>query len=94
MTHRIKAIDIVVNPLTSEIIRMRPSWTKGFFNGKIGREDSVTEGITHEQMLAMMDRAGIEIGWGPWPTVCIAVSPCGVNGKRHAWKVGAWRSRL
>jgi hypothetical protein len=32
------AIDIVVNPLTPEIIRMRPSWTKSFFIGKIGRE--------------------------------------------------------
>ena len=79
MTPRIKAIDIVVNPLTPEIIRMRPSWTKSFFNGKIGREASVTEGITHEQMLAMMDRAGIERAF----LVATRTGQLGIPGSWH-----------
>ncbi|MEN9773987.1 MAG: hypothetical protein RL322_1057 [Pseudomonadota bacterium] len=60
MTSSIKAIDIVVNPMTPEIVRMRPAWTRTFIQGKIGRDSSVVEGITHQQMLEMMDRAGIE----------------------------------
>jgi predicted TIM-barrel fold metal-dependent hydrolase len=39
---------------------MRPAWSKAFWHGKIGRDASVGEGITHLQMLEMMDRAGIE----------------------------------
>ena len=60
MTHRIKAIDCVVNPITPEIMRLRPAWSKTFWQNKIGRDASVGEGLTHDQMLALMDSAGIE----------------------------------
>ena len=79
MTHSIKAIDIVVNPMTPEIIRMRPSWTKSFFHGKIGRDESVVEGISHEQMLEMMDRAGIERSF----LVATRVGQLGIPGSWH-----------
>jgi len=79
MTHSIKAIDIVVNPMTPDIIRMRPSWTKSFFHGKIGRDESVVEGISHEQMLGMMDRAGIERSF----LVATRVGQLGIPGSWH-----------
>ena len=60
MTPRIQAIDCVVNPITPEIMQLRPAWSKTFWHGKIGRDAAVAEGITHRQMLDMMDRAGIE----------------------------------
>jgi hypothetical protein len=60
MNYSIKAIDCVVNPITPEIMRLRPAWSKGFLHGKIGREASIIEGVTYAQMLELMDRAGIE----------------------------------
>lgn len=56
----ILAIDTVVNPHTPEIVRMRPSWSGAFHREKFGREDSVLEGWSYPQMLAMMDAAGTE----------------------------------
>jgi uncharacterized protein len=56
----IRAIDIVVNPYTPEIVRIRPSWSKEFLGGKIGAAPELLEGITVEDFLAKMDRAGIE----------------------------------
>jgi hypothetical protein len=56
----IKAIDCVVNPITPEIMKMRPEWASGFWTKKIGREAAIGAGVTHEQMLELMDRAGIE----------------------------------
>jgi len=56
----IQAIDCVVNPITPEIMALRPAWSKAFWHGKIGRDSSIAEGITLSEMLAMMDRAGIE----------------------------------
>ena len=60
MTYAIRAIDCVVNPITPEIMRMRPDWAKSFWTGKIGREPSLADGVPHEAMLRMMDQAGIE----------------------------------
>jgi predicted TIM-barrel fold metal-dependent hydrolase len=60
MTHRIKAIDCVVNPITPEIMGLRPAWSKTFWQNKIGRDGSVGDGLTYDQMLALMDNAGIE----------------------------------
>lgn len=60
MKHTIQAIDCVVNPITPEIMALRPEWSKAFWHGKIGRDAGIAEGITHQDMLAMMDRAGIE----------------------------------
>ncbi|MGH8669439.1 MAG: amidohydrolase family protein [Burkholderiales bacterium] len=56
----IPAIDCVVNPITPEVMKLRPEWSKPFLTAKIGREASIAAGVTHEQMLALMDQAGIE----------------------------------
>ena len=60
MNYAIQAIDCVVNPITPEIMKLRPDWARSFWSGKIGRDASLVEGVTHEAMLQMMDRAGIE----------------------------------
>ena len=60
MARTVKVIDCVVNPITPEVMKLRPEWSKTFWTQKIGREASVTEGVTHEQMLALMDQCGIE----------------------------------
>ena len=60
MSYPIKAIDCVVNPITPEIMKRRPDWAKSFWSGKIGRDASLLDGVSHEQMLEMMDQAGIE----------------------------------
>ncbi|MEQ8707710.1 MAG: amidohydrolase family protein [Rhodospirillales bacterium] len=56
----ILAIDTVVNPHTPEIVRMRPDWGGKFHREKFGRDDSVMEGTTYEEMLRQMDAAGTE----------------------------------
>lgn len=60
MKHTIQAIDCVVNPITPEIMQLRPAWSRAFWHGKIGRQSSIADGVSHANMLAMMDRAGIE----------------------------------
>ena len=60
MARTVKVIDCVVNPITPEVMKLRPEWSRTFWTQKIGREASVTEGVTHEQMLALMDQCGIE----------------------------------
>lgn len=60
MPYAIKAIDCVVNPITPEIMRLRPAWSRAFWEGQFGRDESVADGVSHEQMLALMDAAGIE----------------------------------
>ncbi len=56
----VRPIDIVVNPLTPEIVAARPAWTRRFHTQKIGREDAEVASVTHEQMIAQMDAAGVE----------------------------------
>ncbi|HEY0188335.1 MAG TPA: amidohydrolase family protein [Cellulomonas sp.] len=53
------AIDVVVNPFTPEIVGSRPAWTASFIGGKIGARQ-VVAGVSTEEYLAKMDRAGIE----------------------------------
>jgi hypothetical protein len=60
MNPKIQAMDCVVNPITPEIMRLRPAWSKAFWHGKIGRDASISEGLDLTEMLALMDRAGIE----------------------------------
>ncbi|MEY4212380.1 MAG: amidohydrolase family protein [Burkholderiaceae bacterium] len=60
MNRSFKVIDCVVNPITPDVMKLRPAWSKTFWTGKIGRESSVADGLTHEQMLELMDRNGIE----------------------------------
>ena len=56
----IKAIDCVVNPITPEIMALRPEWASDFWTKKIGREAAVGAGVSYERMLEAMDKAGIE----------------------------------
>jgi predicted TIM-barrel fold metal-dependent hydrolase len=60
MKYAVRAIDCVVNPITPEIMRLRPKWSTDFWTQKIGRGADLAAGVTHERMLAMMDEAGIE----------------------------------
>jgi predicted TIM-barrel fold metal-dependent hydrolase len=60
MNPQIQAIDCVVNPITPEIMQLRPAWSKAFWHGKIGRDASISEGLDLPAMLALMDSAGIE----------------------------------
>jgi predicted TIM-barrel fold metal-dependent hydrolase len=60
MKYAVRAIDCVVNPITPEIMRLRPKWSTDFWTQKIGRGADLAAGVTHERMLAMMDGAGIE----------------------------------
>lgn len=53
------AIDIVVNPFTPEIVAARPQWSTDFLSRKIGAGDRVI-GVSMDEYLAKMDRAGIE----------------------------------
>jgi len=54
------AIDIVVNPLTPQIVASRPAWTRTFHTRKIGRAEADVVSVTHADMLRQMDEAGIE----------------------------------
>ncbi len=58
MTTDYQAIDAVVNLWTPEALAHRPDWTDDFFLGKVKGEHAST-GISLEQMLDSMDRAGI-----------------------------------
>ena len=60
MTYSIKAIDCVVNPITPQIMKLRPAWSNSFWTQKIGRKPDLVAGVTHQQMLAALDAAGIE----------------------------------
>jgi predicted TIM-barrel fold metal-dependent hydrolase len=60
MPYDILAIDCVVNPITPEIMTLRPAWSRTFWEQKIGRGPGLAAGVTYEAMLALMDAAGIE----------------------------------
>src|SRR5690349_6411049 len=55
------AIDIVINLHTPEVLAIRPKWYEGFLGGKIGADPKVVAGVTVEQYLERLDRAGIAI---------------------------------
>ena len=57
---RIAAIDCVVNPITPEVMKLRPEWSREFWTKKIRRKDGFDAGVTYEAMLREMDAAGIE----------------------------------
>ena len=58
--HDIKAIDVVCNLHTAEVVASRPGWTADFYGNKIGVDEDTLEGISPERMLEKMDRAGIQ----------------------------------
>lgn len=52
------AIDIVVNPFTAEARALRPAAMRDFYVGKIGIGETY-DGVSHQEMVARMDAAGI-----------------------------------
>src|SRR5512146_1785625 len=57
----IKAIDIVMNLQTDEVVqKYRPEWTRSFLGGKIGAPDENVTGVTLERLVEKLDNAGIE----------------------------------
>ena len=59
-TADVPAIDVVVNPYTPEIVGLRPPWSRGFLENKIGAAADILEGVSVEDFVAKMDRAGVE----------------------------------
>ncbi len=57
------AIDIVINLHTPEVLAFRPKWYETFLGGQIGAERDRIEGLTIEQYLEKMDRAGIDVAF-------------------------------
>jgi len=74
-----KAIDCVVNPITPEIMQLRPAWSKTFWQGKIGRDASTVQGITYEAMLELMNGADIERAF----LVATKTGQLGIPGSWH-----------
>jgi predicted TIM-barrel fold metal-dependent hydrolase len=59
-----KTIDAVVNIWTEEALRQRPNWGTDFFSGKMKADkDMVANAISLEQMIDMLDQAGIDIAF-------------------------------
>lgn len=54
------AVDAVVNAWTPEALQHRPGWRDDFFVGKMGVEQSTSDGVPIAELLARMDSAGIE----------------------------------
>lgn len=79
MPYSIKAIDCVVNPITPEIMKMRPAWSNSFWTQKIGRKPGAVMGMTHKQMLAALDEAGIERAF----LIAAKVGRLGLPGSWH-----------
>jgi len=74
-----KAIDCVVNPITPEIMQLRPAWSKTFWQGKIGRDASTVQGITYEAMLELMNGADSERAF----LVATKTGQLGIPGSWH-----------
>lgn len=79
MSYSIKAIDCVVNPITPEIMKLRPAWSNSFWTRKIGRKPGLEVGVTHKQMLAALDAAGIERAF----LIATKVGRLGLPGSWH-----------
>jgi len=61
-THDIQAIDLGANLFTREANEIRPKdWYANFYTDKIGVSSQSMEGVSVEEMIDRMDRAGIEI---------------------------------
>ena len=60
MPDNIKAIDAVVNIWTEEALSHRPGWRDDFFAGKMKAEKGLMQGRSLEEMIDLMQEAGIE----------------------------------
>ncbi|MFZ0841623.1 MAG: amidohydrolase family protein [Xanthobacteraceae bacterium] len=63
MSEAVPAIDAVVNIWTPEALAHRPGWGPGFFVGKMNIDPALMNGLSLEQLIERMDRAGIERGF-------------------------------
>lgn len=72
----IKAIDLGANLFTEEAIRNRPY--RPFYTEKIGVEPGILKGVSLEEMIDRMDRAGIEI-------VLLIAAKVGSLGSPHTY---------
>ena len=57
----VMAIDLGANLFTDEVVRMRPTWHRQFYTDKFGVRTDTLKGVSLEEMIGKMDRAGIEI---------------------------------
>jgi predicted TIM-barrel fold metal-dependent hydrolase len=73
------AIDTVVNPITPEILAMRPAWGAEFHQRTFHRDASVATGHDWPEMIAMMDAAGIDIAF----LVATKTGQLGIEGSWH-----------
>lgn len=60
MPHPTRVIDAVCNLFTPEVVASRPGWTGSFLGGKIGAEPARIAGMSVDDHVAMLDRAGID----------------------------------
>ena len=74
------AIDTVVNPMTPEIAASRPDWSGNFHEDTFHQSKAkIRAGTSHEEMLAMMDKAGIERAF----LVAAKIGQLGLHGSWH-----------
>jgi predicted TIM-barrel fold metal-dependent hydrolase len=82
------AIDIVINLHTPEVLAMRPQWYKEFLGDKIGADPNIVAGVTVDQYLERLDRAGIQIAFiaaSKSGSIGGAAAKPGINGHPVNW---------
>jgi predicted TIM-barrel fold metal-dependent hydrolase len=80
MTLQIKAIDVVVNLWTPEVLALRPAGREAFYQGKMRVTSETDQGLTVDTMLARMDAANIERAF-------LIAHRCGPEGPRACWRL-------
>ena len=75
---QMKAIDILANLYTPEVVSIRPEWYRRFYSGTFNMNTDMLEGMSLEKMIDKMDRAGIEIA-------LLAANKVGPLGSPHTW---------
>lgn len=74
------AIDIVINLHTPEVLPLKPQWRREFFEGKIGTDEEILNGLPIEKYLKRMDAAGIQLAF-------ITASKSGSKGHPSNWQL-------
>ena len=64
-TERIPAIDAVAKLWTHEVVKLRPDWGPDFFSGKMGQDPGIVRGLEEDELLGLMDEAGVERAFLP-----------------------------
>jgi uncharacterized protein len=72
------AIDIVINLHTPEVLPLKPKWRREFFEGKIGADAEILNGLPIEKYIERMDAAGIQVAF-------ITASKSGSKGHPSNW---------